>query len=117
MRGHVPVHTELIFRFDYGSVVPWVRRLDGRLLAIAGPDALVMATPVTLRGKGMTTQGSFVVSPGDRVPFVLTWYVPTKSRRARPIRSIACAIPRRGGASGRSNAARAGRIAAPSCGR
>jgi GH15 family glucan-1,4-alpha-glucosidase len=74
VRGHVPVDVELVIRFDYGSTTPWVRRIDGRLLAIAGPDALVLATPVKLKGEHMTTQGSFVVGPGDRVPFVLTWY-------------------------------------------
>lgn len=74
VRGEVPVQVELVVRFDYGSIVPWVRRIDGRLLAIAGPDALVLSTPVKLKGEHMTTQGSFVVAPGDRVPFVLTWY-------------------------------------------
>lgn len=84
VHGHVPVHTELIFRFDYGSVVPWVRRLDGRLHAIAGPDALVLATPVPLRGKDLTSQASFVVGPGDRVPFVLTWYPPYEEAPRSP---------------------------------
>ena len=51
-----------------------MRRLDGRLLAIAGPDALVLATPMRMHGKGLTTVGEFAVEPGDRVPFVLTWY-------------------------------------------
>jgi GH15 family glucan-1,4-alpha-glucosidase len=74
VRGNVRIDVELVIRFDYGSTTPWVRRIDGRLLAIAGPDALVLATPVKLKGEHMTTQGSFVVGPGDRVPFVLTWY-------------------------------------------
>src|SRR5947209_7785682 len=39
-RGHVPMRTEIIMRFDYGSVVPWVRREEGGLVAIAGPDML-----------------------------------------------------------------------------
>ena len=37
-RGQVPMRTEIIIRFDYGSLVPWVRRVDGGIAAIAGPD-------------------------------------------------------------------------------
>ncbi|MBV8757671.1 MAG: glycoside hydrolase family 15 protein, partial [Deltaproteobacteria bacterium] len=61
-------------RFEYGSVIPWVRSVDGRLHAVAGPDALVLATPAPLECRGMSTVSSFVVGPGDRVPFVLTWF-------------------------------------------
>ena len=63
-----------MIRFDYGSVVPWVRRVDGALSAIAGPNALRIDTPVDLRGEDLTTVGEVAVSAGDRVPFVLTWY-------------------------------------------
>ncbi|OJY20445.1 MAG: glucoamylase [Myxococcales bacterium 68-20] len=72
--GAVEMRLELVIRFDYGSVVPWVRKLDGRLLAIGGPDALVLSTPVETRGAGMTTVATFTVRAGDRVPFVLTWH-------------------------------------------
>jgi GH15 family glucan-1,4-alpha-glucosidase len=71
-RGTVRMRTELIIRFDYGASVPWVRRTDGGdLLAISGPDMLVLRTPVELRGEGMTTVGEFTVSAGETVPFVL----------------------------------------------
>jgi GH15 family glucan-1,4-alpha-glucosidase len=74
MRGSVPMRTELIVRFGYGGWVPWVTRNEaGHLLAIAGPDMLLLRTPVELRGEGLTTIGDFVVSAGQRVPFVLTY--------------------------------------------
>ena len=73
-RGRVDVEMELVLRFDYGSVVPWVRRVDGALLAIAGPDAVALRTPVELEGRDLRTYASFAVSEGDRVPFVLTWF-------------------------------------------
>src|SRR5205823_8289607 len=58
VRGRVPMQMELVIRFEYGSVVPWVRRLpDGTLAAIAGPDALYLRTPVAHRGRGFTTVG------------------------------------------------------------
>ncbi|MGZ3419775.1 MAG: glycoside hydrolase family 15 protein [Polyangiales bacterium] len=74
VRGRVPMHLELVIRFDYGSVLPWVRTIDGRLHAVAGPDALVLVSAVPTRGEGFTTVADFVVEPGDRVPFVLTWH-------------------------------------------
>jgi GH15 family glucan-1,4-alpha-glucosidase len=74
VRGRVPVELELVIRYDYGSIVPWVRREDGRLHAIAGPDALVLATPAKHFGRDLTTRAEFVVAPGDRVPFTLTWH-------------------------------------------
>lgn len=76
-RGTVQMSTELIVRFGYGGWVPWVTRSDnGDLLAIAGPDMLLLRTPVELRGERLTTIGDFAVSAGQRVPFVLT-YVPS----------------------------------------
>ena len=74
LRGTVAMQTELILRFGYGAVVPWVTSLeDGTLRAIAGPDMAVLRTPVHLKGKDMTTVGSFAVSRGEMVPLVLTY--------------------------------------------
>jgi GH15 family glucan-1,4-alpha-glucosidase len=73
-RGAVPMRTELIVRFGYGGWVPWVTRNEaGDFQAIAGPDMLLLRTPVELRGEGLTTVGDFVVSAGQRVPFALTY--------------------------------------------
>ena len=75
VEGSVTFQTELVIRFDYGSVVPWVRRLEGeRLLAVGGPDALLLCTPVELSPAGMTHTATFTVDAGERVPFVLTWF-------------------------------------------
>jgi GH15 family glucan-1,4-alpha-glucosidase len=72
--GRVEMRMELALRFDYGSVVPWVRNLDGALVGVAGPDAVTLRTPVELEGRDFRTYASFTVSKGDRVPFVLTWF-------------------------------------------
>jgi GH15 family glucan-1,4-alpha-glucosidase len=73
-RGRVTMHAELILRFGYGASVPWVRKLgNGLLRAIAGPDMVVLHTPVHMRGKDMKHVGDFVVGEGDRVPFVLSY--------------------------------------------
>jgi GH15 family glucan-1,4-alpha-glucosidase len=72
--GSVKMCAELVLRFGYGEIVPWVRKLgDGSLRAIAGPDMVVLRTPVHLRGENMKTVGAFTVSEGDRVPFVLSY--------------------------------------------
>jgi GH15 family glucan-1,4-alpha-glucosidase len=73
--GHVAMRTEFVVRFDYGSVVPWVRRTeDGTVLAVGGPDAVALRTPVELHGEAMTHVAEFTVRKGDRVPFSLTWF-------------------------------------------
>jgi len=75
VEGSVPVRMELVIRFEYGSIVPWVRRTaDDTRVAIAGPDALALRTPVPVRGENLRTVAEFTVEPGEREPFVLTWY-------------------------------------------
>ncbi|MDP9242405.1 MAG: glycoside hydrolase family 15 protein [Actinomycetota bacterium] len=76
LHGRVPMRMELVIRFDYGSIVPWVRSEaeEGHLRAIAGPDALHLHAGVKTRGKDLKTLAEFEVSKGDRVPFVLTWH-------------------------------------------
>ena len=61
-------------RLAYGSVIPWVRRADEGILAVGGPDALRLRTPVELRGEDFKTVADFTVSAGQRVPFALTWF-------------------------------------------
>ena len=74
LRGRVRMKMELIIRFDYGHIIPWVRKRDGGLEAIAGPDGLILRTPVETRGEDLTTVADFTVAEGDRFPFVLTWF-------------------------------------------
>jgi GH15 family glucan-1,4-alpha-glucosidase len=74
LRGRVRMRSELVIRFGYGAVVPWVRRVDHARLAIAGPDGLCFRTRAHTRGQNMRTVSEFVVDEGERVPFVLTWY-------------------------------------------
>jgi GH15 family glucan-1,4-alpha-glucosidase len=73
-RGEVELNTQLIIRFDYGWVVPWVRNLNGDLRAVGGPDALTLRTPLELRGENLTTVGRTRLRKGQRVPFVLSWH-------------------------------------------
>jgi GH15 family glucan-1,4-alpha-glucosidase len=74
LSGAVPMRTELWVRFDYGAVVPWVRRIDHSLHMVAGPNALQLQTPIRLEGHEMRHDAEFVVRAGEKVPFVLSWY-------------------------------------------
>jgi carbohydrate kinase (thermoresistant glucokinase family) len=84
LRGKVAMQLHLALRFDYGTTVPWVTQLPDRsgLSAIAGPNQVVLHTPVPLQGKDFATVAEFDVAEGERVPFVLTHgpsHLPTPS--------------------------------------
>jgi GH15 family glucan-1,4-alpha-glucosidase len=74
VRGEVEVRMELVLRFNYGQAVPWVRRRDYGLSAIAGPDAVELHTDVPLEGRDLTTCAKFTVREGDSVPFTLSYH-------------------------------------------
>ena len=59
-------------------MVPWVTAIDGGLHAVAGPDALVLRTPIELDSHNQQTEATFTVKSGERVPFVLAWHSATK---------------------------------------
>jgi GH15 family glucan-1,4-alpha-glucosidase len=73
LRGKVELKMELIVRFDYGSIVPWVRRRDGVLLITAGPDTLELAGSIEVEGENMTTVAEFTVCKGERQWFSLNY--------------------------------------------
>lgn len=73
-RGRVAVRMELVIRCEYGSIIPWVRRLDdGRLTAVAGPDRLTLSTPAAVHGENLRTIAEFDIAAGEEIPFSLTW--------------------------------------------
>jgi GH15 family glucan-1,4-alpha-glucosidase len=72
VRGRTSFRTELTLRFDYGRAIPWMTHLpDGTLRAIAGPDMVLLYTPVQLRGHDLRHSATFDVVEGETVPFVL----------------------------------------------
>jgi len=73
LAGEVAMRTELIVRFDYGSIVPWVHRVDGVLTLVAGPDTLELDSTVELKGENLHTMGRWIATPGRRECFVLTY--------------------------------------------
>ncbi len=80
LTGEVEMRSELVIRFDFGHILPWVHSDGNDLVATGGPDALCYRTPVETHGEEMKTVSVFTVSPGERIPFVLTWF-PSHERR------------------------------------
>jgi GH15 family glucan-1,4-alpha-glucosidase len=85
-RGRVKLEMQYIVRFEYGSAIPWVTRLAGGkgIRAIAGPDMVLLCSPVPLRGKDLTTEAQFEVGEGETLPFVLT-HCPSHFEDPQPI--------------------------------
>jgi GH15 family glucan-1,4-alpha-glucosidase len=85
LAGRVALQMELVIRFDYGSIVPWVRRTDAGISAIGGPDALYLTADVPCRGEDFRTVAEFDVSAGERRRFVLTWQASSAAWNGREL--------------------------------
>jgi GH15 family glucan-1,4-alpha-glucosidase len=83
-RGQIRMKLELVIRFDYGSVVPWVRQTESGISAIGGPDMIRLRADVPLHNENMKTGAEFCVSEGQKVSFDLTWY-PSHEREPAPV--------------------------------
>ena len=90
IKGRVRMRMDLTIRFDYGSIVPWVRHEGGALHAVAGPDSVWLRTPVPVRGENWTTLADFTVAEGERAPFMLTWHASHRPapRRIDPVQAL-----------------------------
>src|SRR5687767_11297086 len=51
LAGRVPMRMQLVVRFEYGSIVPWVSHRGQLLSAVAGPDALTLRALIEMRGE------------------------------------------------------------------
>jgi GH15 family glucan-1,4-alpha-glucosidase len=71
--GRVAMRSELVLRFGYGAIVPWVQRSDGGIAAVAGPDAMRLRSQVPTHGENLRTVGEFEVAENETVAFTLTW--------------------------------------------
>ncbi|MFC4497053.1 glycoside hydrolase family 15 protein [Streptomyces ovatisporus] len=82
--GRVPMRSALRMRFSYGWVVPWVQQIEGRTVAVAGPDSVWLDTEADTYGKDLTTYSDFTIAPGERVAFTISWQASHKSPPAEP---------------------------------
>ncbi|MGW7528069.1 glycoside hydrolase family 15 protein [Streptomyces sp. NPDC054783] len=94
--GRVTVRSTLRLRFDYGSIMPWVRRADGHRVAVAGPDSVWLRSEPAVHtwGEDFGTHSEFTVAEGERVAFVLTWH-PSHEQRPPlndPFEGLECSV-------------------------
>ncbi|NDZ82120.1 glycoside hydrolase family 15 protein [Streptomyces sp. SID10853] len=82
--GRVPMRSTLRMRFSYGRVTPWVHKVDGRTVAVAGPDSVWLDTSADTYGEDLTTYSDFTVGPGDRIAFTISWEPSHKAPPALP---------------------------------
>jgi len=75
--GTVTMHEEVRIRFAYSTAIPWIRQMpdhgENALIAIAGPDAIVIRGP-KLTATDHKHEGTFDVTEGQIVDLSLTWY-------------------------------------------
>jgi len=90
VRGTVSMDLELIVRFDYGSITPWIQSPDGTCRLVAGPDALWFKPGLPVRVEQGALRARFTVHEGERVPFLLVWHPSNVPAPAGidPLRSI-----------------------------
>jgi GH15 family glucan-1,4-alpha-glucosidase len=87
VRGCVALRSELILRFDYGSLVPWVTRLPHAATSfVAGPHRVILRSSVPQRGEDLKTVGEFEMRARQSAWFVLSYSLSYKSP-PRPIRA------------------------------
>jgi GH15 family glucan-1,4-alpha-glucosidase len=77
--GTVDMEMELIVRFEYGSITPWVRSTGDGLVMVAGSDGLRFHSPVRVIGRNRSTTASFEMGANTRRSFSLTWFPSTAS--------------------------------------
>ncbi|WP_242342429.1 glycoside hydrolase family 15 protein [Anaeromyxobacter terrae] len=88
VEGRVAIDFDLRLRMEYGARRPWLRRLDGGLAALAGPDAVLLRSPLPCELEDGCARRTFEVDAGERVPFTLTWF-PSHRKPPNPIDPLA----------------------------
>ena len=84
-RGQLAMCLELVIRFGYGAIVPWVSRVDEQtIVGVAGPDMVVLRAPFRVRGENLRTVGEFQIAAGETATFVLS-YLPSNQKPPEPL--------------------------------
>lgn len=115
LSGRVTVRSTLRLRFDYGTVMPWVRRSDGHRVAVAGPDSAWLRSEPEVHtwGEDFGTHSEFTVAEGEKVAFVLTWHPSHEPRPRSSIRTRRWRAASPTGGRGRPAAATTARTGTP----
>ncbi len=74
LEGTVEMESELVVRFDYGSIVPWVQSAGDGVTLVAGKDGLRFHSPVPLDGHDVAVTALFTMAAGTTKSFSIAWY-------------------------------------------
>ncbi|MET0596101.1 MAG: trehalase-like domain-containing protein, partial [Polyangiaceae bacterium] len=74
IEGEVPIEMLLRVRFGYGATTPWINAGPDGIEFVAGPDALVLHSPIDVVRNDARISGMMRVKKGERFPFQLRWY-------------------------------------------
>jgi GH15 family glucan-1,4-alpha-glucosidase len=74
LEGEVPFEMLLDVRFAYGAYRPWIEQTADGTRFTAGPDSLILRTPLKIEPARNGVSSYFSVKPGDRFGMELTWY-------------------------------------------
>jgi GH15 family glucan-1,4-alpha-glucosidase len=67
VRGKVEIAVEIVPRFDYGAILPWIRRQGDHYLAFGGSNGLVISGDILLEPQGRhDLAATFTISAGER---------------------------------------------------
>ncbi|HSU04288.1 MAG TPA: glycoside hydrolase family 15 protein, partial [Acetobacteraceae bacterium] len=95
LRGQVPLRLELMLRFDYGLITPWLEPRGDVVCAIVGPDQVAFRSPVPVQSAAGKLSADFTVSAGQRLGFALAWG-PSKEPPPSPVDPDAALAPTEG---------------------
>ncbi len=84
LRGEVPIRSDLVLRFGFGSFRPWIHQEGGTTWAVGGPDAVTLDADVPIAARSESLSSRFLLRAGERARFVMTWS-PSHERRRRKI--------------------------------
>jgi len=73
-RGSSTFDTEFAPRFDYGSIVPWIRKHGDAIECVGGADALDLYSSVPLEVDGGSARGRFSIDEGETVTFIAAYH-------------------------------------------
>jgi GH15 family glucan-1,4-alpha-glucosidase len=72
--GEVPLEMLLDVRFGYGADAPYIEKSGDGICFLAGPDALMLHTPIALDLSARRVAALVHVKKGERIPMQLTWF-------------------------------------------
>jgi GH15 family glucan-1,4-alpha-glucosidase len=87
VEGEVPIHSDLLVRFGYGKLIPWIKCDGTHATLTSGPDAISFDSPVPLRPDWdeARIEADFVVRAGERLAFALEYYPSHRPSVSRPV--------------------------------